>query len=95
MTDRLLELAQKAGVVTGSHGSDWPAGTVLRPRLDIAHDLLAKGGGDYYVGLHWVAEDRWRAYWAFGDDKGEITDTIEKCVIALAERALEVSNGPE
>jgi len=82
MNDRLLELAKEWGVeiapdslIVEHYGLDF------RPRLDIAHDLLAKLQGD--IGIQWDGDNKWRAYW----EEDEITADFESAVIALAERA--------
>ena len=92
--DRLLELAEKAGVETARHDESCQPGSKLaRPRLDIAHDLLAAMRGD--CGIHWQDGFLWRSYWAHDYTAGApleddaVIGTFEECVIALAERELD------
>ena len=96
MTDRLLELAEKAGVAIKSNAYhvDRGIGSYTRPRLDIAHDLLAKM--PVGTALGWQEDARWIARPSLDWPPPKATrGTFEECVIALAERALEVGNGPE
>ena len=84
MTDRLLELAEKAGVETARYDESCQPGSKLaRPRLDIAHELLAKMH-DKDCGFAWYGSDKWGS-WTKGDTR-DTRGPFEECVVALAER---------
>ena len=92
MTDRLLELAAQAGVeIEYAHesrtvGDDATPLMIKRPRLDIAHELLAKMTG---VVMVWGSVTKtWAGYTTDETDEGavDIIGTFEECVIVLAER---------
>jgi hypothetical protein len=94
VSDRLHELAKAWGVETGVQLGGWPRGTEnYRPRLDIAHDLLAKLP-ECILGDGWrlsrLDSDRRWAVMTEGETLLNCYQTypdLESAVIALAERA--------
>ena len=95
MTDRLLELAEKAGVEIYETATRVQNNVLIvegvcdRPRLDIAHELLNTLGASVVVrcsGNGWC-EALMGGISSAGGLLRIADGTFEECVIALAERA--------